>query len=246
MGVAYNAGELPLAIDPAAGDEAFLTHNGGKVSAEGVTYQALDAIAYLAPFSINDGDQVTATGTFQAVAQDRTRTVDWRTTAYASMLTGAVPGGTTTFVSSFLGIVEVDPRTFYSVPVLYSVVAPAGTPTADLTATVSYGNPFPAAWEEQFQMSINGYRSQTLDGRTGTTVATAGFNAKAEVLSGPIEPGIGPVQNVRVAGRSNTGDLNGVGTRPTITWDPPALGTANSYSVAVVRWIPSGTTRWTR
>jgi hypothetical protein len=246
MGVAYADGELPMAIDPAAGDEAFLTHSGGKISTEGVTYQALDAIAYLAPFSINDGALVTATGTFQAVAQDRTRTVDWRTTAYASMLTGAVPSGTTTFTSTFFGIVEADERTAYSVPLLYNVRAPAGTPTADLTATVTYGNPFPAAWQEHIQMSINGFRSQTLDGRSGTTLATAGLSARAEVLSGPIQPVIGPVQNVRVAGRNNTGDLNGVGAKPTVTWDPPALGTANSYSVQVVRWVPSGTNRWTR
>lgn len=242
-GVDYRDAELPMALDPALGDEAFLIHGSGKVSAEGVPYRALGAIAHLLPFAIDTGAEISVPATFEAVAQDRDRTIDWRATTYNAMLTGAVPGGATQFTNSLLGVVEVDERTYYSVPVLFSLQAPAA---ADVQATVSYGNPFPAAWKEHVQMSFNGFRSLSLDGRSGFSVATAGLFAEADMLAGPIQPGIGPVQNVRVAGRDGTSDLNGITPRPAITWEPPALGTPTSYVVQVVRLVPSGTTRWSR
>lgn len=48
-----------------------------------------------------------------------------------------------------------------------------------------------------------------------------------------VEPLVGTVSNLRIAGRPSGEDMSGVGLTPAITWDPPALGTATRYIVSV-------------
>jgi hypothetical protein len=55
-----------------------------------------------------------------------------------------------------------------------------------------------------------------------------------------ISPLIGAVRNPRVNGRDFLGSLSGVGTYPTITWDPPAEGSASYYALSLIRINASG------
>jgi hypothetical protein len=239
LSVDYLGAELPMAIDASAGDEAFLTHSRTSVTAQGMPYQALGAIAHLQPFSLPDGGAATAHGSFEAVAQDRAPTVDWRTTEYRRLISGAVPGGASTFANTFLGYVDLDARARYSLPLLFILYPPTD---ADLATTISYGNPFPADWKEYVRISMFGFHQHIIDGRSGSSFAGAGITAATgEVFSGAIRPAIEPVRNLRVDGRDGAGDLTGVSGHALITWDSPGLGTADSYQVQVIRLVPSGT-----
>jgi hypothetical protein len=235
----YKSGELPNGLDATLGDTAFLTHIITRTSPQGVEYQALGAMANLQPFSLTSGTPATATGTFQAVAQNRARTVDWRITEFASLMTAAVPGGPTSFTSSLASYVEVDDRAFYSTPVVFNLTAPT---SPDVLATVNYGNPFPATWKEFGVVSLFAFKTITIGGRNGTAfIGLSSRAAAGDLFAGAIRPSLGAVQNLRVANQDATGPLTGIPARPTITWDPPATGTANSYSVQVLRFTESGT-----
>jgi len=235
----YRVAELPMSIESSAGDRAFVTHNASRVSTEGVSYQALGAIAHLDPFSLTDGiGSATARGTFELVPQDRQRILDWRTTVFTSLISNAIPGGANSFSNSLVGFVDVDESSFYSIPALFNVTAPLN---ADVRATVSYGDPFPSAWKERVRVSVSGSKSYTIEGRSGFGFADAGFEVSADDLSSAsIQPMIGAVQNLRVAGLDGAGVITDLPANPVVTWDPPALGTADSYIVVVVRFVPDG------
>jgi hypothetical protein len=49
----------------------------------------------------------------------------------------------------------------------------------------------------------------------------------------PLAVTLSPVQNVMVNGTNAWGNVQGVGTTPTVSWDAPATGTANAYLVTV-------------
>ena len=53
------------------------------------------------------------------------------------------------------------------------------------------------------------------------------------MISSGIAPPIGAVQNLKINGMAAATDLNGITATPTITFDPPTLGTASSYSVSL-------------
>jgi hypothetical protein len=232
----YLSAELPMAIDSSLGDEAFLTHNISHASPEGVPYQSLGAISYLQPFSLASGGTVTATGTFEAVAQARNRAIDWRSSEFANLISTGVPGGTTSFSNTFSGYVEIDVRARYSLPVVFELKAPTNP---DVLATVSYGNPFPATWKEHVRINVFGFKPYSSGGKNGNSLAGASLTASAdELLAGPIRPTIGPVQSLRVAGQDGAGPLTGLPANPKITWEPPVKGLANSYLVLVVRLVP--------
>ena len=237
--VDYQSAELPNVIDPTMGDAAFITHGITATTAQGVPYQALGAISYLQPFALANGSTVTATGAFAAVAQTKTRNVDWRSTEFANLISTAVPGGTTTFTNTFLDFVELDEAAFYSTPVLFQLKAPT---TPDVLTTVTYGNPFSATWKEQLRASISGFKRFTLGTKTGNSFAQFSISGSAdELLAGPIRPTIGPVQNLRVAEQDGSGPLAGLPAHPKITWNPPTMGQANSYSVQVFRFVADAT-----
>lgn len=234
----YRGAELPMAIDSSAGDKAFLIHNASLVSTEDVPYQALGAIAHLDPFSLADGGAATARGTFDLVPQDRQRIIDWRTTAFTSLISNAMPGEAESFSNNLIGFVNVDESLSYSLPMLFSVTEPMN---ADVRVTVSYGNPFPSAWKEKVRVSVSGFQQHVMGGRSGYSFAGAGFEVSADDLSSvAIQPMLGAVQNLRVAGSDGAGVITGLPANPVVTWDPPALGTADSYVVAVVRFVPDG------
>jgi hypothetical protein len=76
-------------------------------------------------------------------------------TQFSNMISTAIPGGSTVFTNTFFSYVDVDVRARYSLPVVFQPLAPSD---ADALATVSYGNPFPAAWKEHVTASVFGFK----------------------------------------------------------------------------------------
>jgi hypothetical protein len=102
--------------------------------------------------------------------------------------------------------------------------------------TLHYGNPFPAEWGTVAAASC--YFGVTYQapgaGSTVTRSAAVIVELDGATLHGPIAPLVGPPSNPQVAGLDAFTARSGIGTTPTVSWGPPAVGTATSYRVTVV------------
>jgi len=82
----------------------------------------------------------------------------------------------------------------------------------------------------------------------GTTVSKGvnGFvwleTATLPTANAPLQPLVSPVQNPTISGQSLLNDVSGVGITPTLSWNPPALGSPTGYIVNLTRLWTGGTT----
>jgi hypothetical protein len=104
---------------------------------------------------------------------------------------------------------------------------------------VSYGDPFTskaAPWTEfvslVYAFPVPIPTGKAIGSLSAMMVATVPVNA-AGAAETVITPSISPVQNAQINGQSLDAAAAGVGTSPTVTWQPPAIGTATSYRVVV-------------
>jgi hypothetical protein len=98
----------------------------------------------------------------------------------------------------------------------------------DVVAAMTYGSPFPTAWG----IGVSVEADWNVPEAWGTAVGVR--MTPAEASSGPIRPLITPVQSPAVNGRNAFGSLSDIGISPTLSWVPPAKGTASAYVVSVV------------
>jgi hypothetical protein len=98
---------------------------------------------------------------------------------------------------------------------------------SDALATMTYGSPFPAAWGIEVSVTAYWHVADAPNTAVGVMITPA------EASSGPIRPLITPVQSPAVNGRNAFGALGDIGTTPTLSWMPPAKGTASAYVVTV-------------
>jgi hypothetical protein len=112
---------------------------------------------------------------------------------------------------------------------------------SDVDATVSYGDPFTskaAPWTEfvsvvyAFPVPIpTGKAIGSLSAMMVATVPVEGLAGAAAETE--IAPSISPVQNAQINDQPLDAPVTGVGASPTVTWQPPAIGTATGYRVVV-------------
>jgi hypothetical protein len=99
---------------------------------------------------------------------------------------------------------------------------------------VSYGNPFPATWAPFVDLADQVYVNYSVP-NTSTKVRVVGINSTQTTTmpsaSNPIAPLIGSVSNPTIGGMNFHDDLQNVGTTPTLSWQPPTLGSPTSYVI---------------
>jgi len=98
---------------------------------------------------------------------------------------------------------------------------------------LSYGDPFPAAWERLFQYC---QETQVTLPRPNSTVTDTFILADQQITAvptGPVTPILGPVQNPTINGASifQTATLNT--TSVNLSWNAPAIGQPYGYYVEV-------------
>lgn len=109
----------------------------------------------------------------------------------------------------------------------------------DHAHTYGYGNPFQYG-QELFTAIISFSKNvRPLLPEMTTERLRGSFSISvpaAEVMGKPILPTLSLPQNIKVAGQATPYDqiTTGVGTTPTISWDPPAMGTPTNYRVSVI------------
>jgi hypothetical protein len=110
--------------------------------------------------------------------------------------------------------------------------------TANVDATVSYGNPYATLgkpWDEY--AIINYFFAVPVQlGTAAPHLEFVGYAANlslGELPSGVVKPLISPVRNVRIAGKDLRSPQTGIGMSPSVQWDAPAIGRATQYFIAL-------------
>lgn len=232
----------PNLIDGSKGDLLYVTQLVSR-DAGGAPYTSLSKIFAPPAFSMQDGQPTTLTGSFSDVPQ-KTLSLDWKRTAFEALAKDVHPSAAL-FDSSFSMIAEYGgtSRITANIPpsLLSLYFADDGAPTTDFAGDLSYGNPFPSAWGLVVTASASFSVSVMLPGAdapkrlTGDVFCSTLMNDTASIIA---TPGLGPVKNILVNGESTADWRTGVGLTPTVSFSPPALGTAAGYRVMIRRIEP--------
>jgi hypothetical protein len=247
-GASFDALEMypPNLIDGAKGDLLHVTQLVTR-DAGGEAYGSIGKIFTPPPFSMQDGEPTTLTGSFGDVPQT-TLSVDLKRAAFAGFAKEVHPLASV-FDSSFAVYAEYGGTSRVSAgipPTLISMYDNPETP-ADFAGELSYGNPFPSAWGLVATATAGFSLSVTLPGAdsskllTGEVFCSTLLSDKGLVA---LSPGLGPVKDILVNGKSTADWLTGAGLTPTISWSPPAVGAAARYRVMIRRLEPMGTSRF--
>jgi hypothetical protein len=107
--------------------------------------------------------------------------------------------------------------------------------TTDVSAgTVQYSDPFPAAWRRTFIVCQNAAVDVPVPG-TSTTQSIVLTNSQTTSMpTGTVKPLIAPVQNPKLNGADILTASTIIGTSPTLSWNPPAIGTPFGYQVEIM------------
>lgn len=217
------------------GDIAYITQLETR-DAGGVAYQGVGRALIASAMSMEDGKPTTVSGALSP-APEQTLQVSWKRSAFDGHRADVSPSGV--FEDHYLYI-DAQPGGlengfFGPTPDLAIVNTPGASGSSDLELTLSFGNPFPSSWPlvalavERVKVPITAPGATTsLDiyGTIASTVAVTGSTLT-------VTPTLSPPREIQINGQSAFSPRTGVGFTPLLSWNPPALGTPDSYRVSV-------------
>jgi hypothetical protein len=246
-GASFDAFEMFPAnlIDGSQGDLLHVTQLVTR-DAGGAPYQSIGKIFTPPPFSMEDGQPTTFTGSFSDVPQIAL-SVDWKRAAFGAFAKDAHPLAALSD-SSFSIIAEYGGTSRITATIPPSLLSfnDSGDAAADFAGELSYGNPFPSAWglvataSASFSLSVMLPGADAPKALTGEVFCSTLINNKSAVA---LSPGVGPVKDILVNGMPTADWITGVGVTPTVSFSPPATGAAARYRVMIRRLEPMGATR---
>jgi hypothetical protein len=234
-------------VNAARGDIAVMTQLTARTSGS-ETYSALERSGTAASFTQTDGAASTLTAALSAVPQ-RSLAVHWRGTKLDA-LRAEVGAGAVAFDAAQGLFIDALPDAaefgFYTTSPDLMLYTPSAGAT-DIDLTVTFGDPFTTQGKPWDEYAIINYlfRVPVQLGTATPANEITGYisNLSLRQLHGTVEPLISPVRNVRIAGKDLRAPQSGVGTSPTVCWDPPRVGRATQYVLALKRLTaPSGRT----
>jgi hypothetical protein len=206
----------------------------------GTPYMHMTRYFVAPPFDLADGQERVIAGTMTEATDVRTLSCDVRGSRFAERFAttaeGLVDGPLTAEldvlglpVPTSLGIVESSSADFL-------LASPA--PSTDVTTgPMTYGR----AYADQFSRIgfVRWSRPEyvALPGATPVFVATSFLMSmvdEAVLCSSPVEPSLGFVEDLAIAGRDALRAQTQVGTDAVLSWSAPSLGIAQRYSVRLL------------
>jgi hypothetical protein len=191
--------------------------------------------------AIANGGSATIDAPLTPVTSLPTVAADMRPSAFNSLLPDMAPGGVPDPTATFTYSIFSSPHTVLG-PDQPDTVArngflmmPEGAPDTDY-GSVPYADFLDALWSPYRMVVVSGVAPVAAPGANSASLAPqiASFDAVSPSLPSPVVPLIGPVQAPLVAGQdARTNIATPVGLQPVISWAPPMLGTASSYSVGI-------------
>lgn len=246
-------GSVPNLID---NDELAVVQYTSKQTTDGQPYRAATRVFKPARFSQTDGGTSTLTGAFELVPQTGSISLDMRGSEWADV-TGfdgthatllhpeATPYRNRGVYATLAGQPGGSSYGFFS-PTLDYVFADVPHGDDRMLADLSYGLPHIANVtyvpvlhaESFFQVRY------LLPDTTTPAMLYVGVQDTRPVTTSVItvSPGLGPVRDATIAGRTVFEPQQAVGRRPEIAWQAPALGIATQYRVELYRLSRNQTT----
>jgi hypothetical protein len=122
-------------------------------------------------------------------------------------------------------------------PLILFPYSPSFSTDADL-GDVAYANPFPPGWPVYAALKIQSQLSYTADGATTPLQFWAGIGTLTLSLTtagSPMAPLVGPVTSIKINGNDFFQPQPGAGAEPTVSWNLPAVGTPDGYSLNIIQ-----------
>ncbi len=245
-------GDMTKASDPympsaLKGDVSWLLQYTIGTSSGGTQYSQLTRYVRDTSINMTDGQPTTMSGSFTAVNPNKTTpSFNYQRSAWAAFTSIVNPSAT--IDTNYLGVLaNYAPSGDANIdlePQLATMYRNSVTTDVNL-GTLSYANPFPGTWAELLEVHTNYHVSYMAPGAT-TALDVYPEVGQEVLLSGApttVSPMLGPAQSIKIAGRSASTQLSGVGLTPTISWSAPSVGVPQANSVYVYRLTNSnGTT----
>jgi hypothetical protein len=244
VGFTYDlsAAPHPFLVDGDAGDLLFVSQLA--LANDGVNlYRRVVRVFAPDPFTMVDGQASNLGGSFADVAETDTFAAEWDRPAFdAALRAGApideIPSYPNLTLHALPAAAE---HGFYHSSADIVQLAPGWTDdTSTVQASWDFGDPFPAAWTRMVSAGLLTYRYRGVGGAEPRPLySSIGVNLPRSAVSAEtaIAPVVGPVRSPQVAGHDAFESIDGIGTTPTVSWQPPALGTATRYLVVVTMLV---------
>jgi hypothetical protein len=239
---------MPLVDGPGQGHEALFLHwrsIGPDGSRRGTAVGALST----RDLKLVDGETTTFVAKMVVPAKDDPLSLDLRRAefdGYRKDLGPVRPEASTSILvrRRAPGLADIDPDT--------TTLELALPGIDDVTVDAAGANPYPADWERVVEVSLQYPGVFDVPGIPDAPYAGPLLGAKlrridlaANLGKEPVRPTLSPPRTVLVGGRPVTAPLSGVGTAPTITWGPPAVGAPSLYRLVVSRVEPGAQPQFT-
>jgi hypothetical protein len=240
----WTSNQAPI-LDAARGDTTWVAQMAVNATDDGRTYyRALTRAGVARGFTVVDGQAATLSVALAPVAQPRALTLRWKGSEFAALAAQAGPGARPAAAPA-LAIRALPEalaqhsslfsRLYGALPTLVELGPVSGS--EDIDQTVAFGDPFGstgAAWTEFVTVVYPvPVAVQTAQGNASLTAMMVAAVPVSALVDGVIAPPLSPVRQPRIAGAPLDSARAGVGTSPTLTWQPPEIGTSTSYRVAV-------------
>jgi hypothetical protein len=222
--------------DTTQGDTAYVSQLTNQPAA-GYIVRALKEASGPLSFTQADGGISTVTAPLSDVPQTGSVHLAYQGSAFAALVDGMNPRGELLYTRFFF---DVDPANLNlgsagGTPDLIVFGSDNGPIRSDIDlGNISFGNPFPAAWQPYLRVDQYTQMSYALPGNNTYNLAGVIHVSVPASQSAALAPIVGPVANPRINGQNFFSDNAGVGTTPTLSWSAPQVGTATGYRIYVV------------
>jgi len=235
MSTAFTIG-LP---DASKGDVEFLYQRSTSPLGSGATLGSAHVatkFAKLTNLTLHDGGSASVTATLADAPQTGALRANLRNSKWATLLADANPAMVAEGDQGVSLLAIPHSITFPDQPGLTAGTSLAyvqGPPLADADyGIVSYGQFLGPEWKEERYVSYFTSGSVPQPGSTDLVFTSAFFTSfEAMPASDDIVPVLGPPRSPTIQSRDAFQAQSGVGLHPAISWKPPRLGSATSYTI---------------
>lgn len=203
----------------------------------GISFQTLQQFSGPLPVTIQNGAANLVSTTLQSVPKTNSVVANVRGSAFAALYPYVSRGaiGVASPGDNFLVDITAD-NIGPSSNGLYLVLASHAFSSDTDAGDIPFANPYPPSWTPFVDYYDNVTQNLTPPGATSPlpfVLSNRVVTSQFPTASDPIVPLIGPVMNPQINGSSLFQDQVVDGISPTLSWQPPTLGTAYIYYIQV-------------
>lgn len=226
-------------VDAAKSDALQIVQLGVHTTVNALSYLSLDRVYDVPAFTMTNNAMQPVAGAF-VTPPPATLTLDVNVNSFNQFATVANPSVTAKTIAGTAyaaASAEVIPS-----PSLISFARDSAAVSALDFGALSYGDPFPAAWQRYVKIQEAFSVPYTWNNVTGSLNAQmTRVMTKAEAEAHPIDAKLGPPRNPKLDGVDGFTAAN-ISPVPVVSWDAPALGTPTDYELVIYEVQISGTT----